>query len=173
MRRSAILVAVVVLLVEILYLDAIRAQPVASSDMPWRVPFVAGYIILLAACAALGALVSVQPWPAVFLGAAVGGLLLLGFFALFSVGLALLVAGLVAIVPLVRALRGAPHRRLAGGMAITGAFVAVGILFAGFAVTERIITCPPGAQSGGGSTLLSGTYSYTCESGKAVVTWGR
>ncbi len=49
---------------------------------------------------------------------------------------------------------------------IAGGIVAVVGLLAGFAVTERIIACPPGAVSGGGSGgLLAGSYSYTCRGG--------
>jgi hypothetical protein len=98
---------------------------------------------------------------------------LLGFFALFSIGLPLGAAALLAIVGLVRVVGKSERRGMMVASSIAGGIIAVVGLLAGFAVTERIVACPPGAVSGGGSGgLLAGSYSYTCRGGRTIVTWG-
>jgi hypothetical protein len=172
MRRLALIVAIVVAAVDIFYVWYVRFVQVGVSDQPWRVPFVASYLGLVAICAALSAAASAGPWRVALLGASAGGLVVLGFFGLFSIGLPLFVMGLLAVAALVRAITSATSRRLMAGASIAGALVAVLVLMAGFAITERLIACPPGAVSGSGSGLLSGPYSYTCQNGRAIVRYG-
>jgi len=71
----------------------------------------------------------------------------------------------------VRAIRGSTNRRLATGASIAAALTAVLIMLAGFAITDRIIACRPGVVSGGGTGFLTSSYSYTCQNGRAIVTW--
>jgi hypothetical protein len=101
------------------------------------------------------------------------GLLLVGFFAPLSVGLRLVPAGLLAIFVLVRLVGKSERSRVVAASSIAGGIVAVVGVLVGFAVTERIIACPPGAVSSGGSGgLLAGSYSYICLGGRTIVTWG-
>ncbi|MDQ6878468.1 MAG: hypothetical protein M3082_12410 [Candidatus Dormibacteraeota bacterium] len=101
MPQLGLIVAILVAAVDILYLAVVRGQGV--SDQPWVAPFVAAYLAALAICAALAAAVPSGRWQAGLLGTSAAGLLLLGFFALFSIGLPLVAAGLLAIFGLVRA----------------------------------------------------------------------
>ncbi len=173
MRRLGWVVAIGVAIVDILYVWYIRfGQGGAASDLPLRVPFVAAYLALMAICAALSTM-GPGRWRAALLGACAAGLLLLGFFAIFSIGLPLLVIGLLATVILVRTINDSARRRMAGALAMASALVAVVLMLAGFEVTGRIIACPPGAVSGGGTGFLTGSYSYTCQKGRAIVTNGR
>ncbi len=103
MPRLGLIVAILVAAVDILYLAVVRGQGV--SDQPWVAPFVAAYLAALAICAALAAAVPSGRWQAGLLGTSAAGLLLLGFFALFSIGLPLVAAGLLAIFGLVRQLK--------------------------------------------------------------------
>jgi hypothetical protein len=172
MRPLSLIAAILVVATDILYISIIRAQQGGPSDMPWIVPFVAGYLLVMAVCAGLAARLTTGRWTTGLLGAATAGCLLLGYFALMSIGLAVILAGMLSLATLVRVLRQASRAQSAADIA--GALAAVVFLIAGFEVTERIIVCQPGVQSsGGGSGFLTGSYSYTCQNGKAVVTFGK
>ena len=174
MHRLGLIVAIVVAAVDVMYVWYVGFVQGATSDLPWRVPFVASYLAAVAICAMLSATVAARSLRVVLLGAAAGGLLLLGFFAIFSIGLPLVVAGLLTVVALVRAISGETGGGRALGASIAGALAAMVVLLAGFAITERIIGCAPGVVSGsGGGGLFSGPYSYACQNGRANVTYGR
>jgi hypothetical protein len=174
MRRVGFIVAILVATVDILYVWYVRFVQSGTSDLPWRVPFVASYLAAMAICAVLSVTVSLQAWRMALLAASAGGLLLLGFFAMFSIGLPLLLLGLFAIAVLINAVKGSTRRGLAIGSSIAGAIAAVLVLLVGFEITERIIACPPGVISGGGGAgFLTGPYSYTCQNGRAIITYGQ
>jgi len=173
MRRLGLIVAGVVATVDVLYVWYIGFVQSGTSDQPWRVPFVASYLGALAFCAVLSATLPEGSWRIAFAGASAGRLLVLGFLALFSIGLPLVVMGLVTAAGLIRMINSATRRDLAARASIAGALTAVLVMLAGFGIAERIIACPPGAVSGGGGGgLLSGPYSYTCQNGRAIVTYG-
>jgi hypothetical protein len=173
MRRLGLIVGVVVATVDALYIWYVVFVQGATSDLPWRVPFVAAYLGVVAICAVLFATASSPIWRIALVGASAGGLLVLGFFALFSIGLPLVVMGLLLAVALVSAINSGSRRSVAAGASIAGALAAVLVLLAGFEITGRIIACPPGAVSGsGGGGFLSESYSYTCQNGRAIVTYG-
>ncbi len=141
----------------------------AHDPLGWRVTFVAAFIAALAMTAPLSARASATAWRPALLGVSVIGLLAMGFIAIFSIGLPLLVAGGLALVPLVASLTTSrqPAWILKAG---AGALLALTIFVGGFAATERAIACPTtGAETGGGSGLLSGPYHYTCLNGKLTV----
>jgi hypothetical protein len=171
MRRVGLIVAIVVAVVDVLYIWFVGFVQGATSDMPWVVPFVASYLGLLAVCALLSGTGSPSSWRIALLGGSAGGLVVLGFLALFSIGLPLFVMGLASIAALVTAIIGATNRRLATGASIAGALTAVLIMLAGFAITDRIIACRAGVDSGGGTGFLTSSYSYTCQNGRVIVTW--
>jgi hypothetical protein len=157
---------VLVLGVVIAYLLLIRAQGEGPPDA-LTVPFVAAYLTVMAALLWLSLLdqsflVSARP---ALRGGAAAGLLLLGVFAAFSIGLPVFVAGILAAIAAVRALLG-PRRRNAILSEIAAAVVAVIVLVGGFEVTQRLIFCPPtGTMSGSGSHLITGGYWYECVDG--------
>ena len=173
MRRPGLIVAILVLTVDVLYVWYVVFVQGSGSDQPWTVPFVAAYLAALAVCAVLVATLPAATWRLAFLGAAAIGLLVLGFFALMSIGLPLFVMGFVSAAVLVNTIRHSAQRRRALTVLCTGALLSISMLFAGFAVTERIIACPPGAVSGSGSGMFSGSYTYTCQNGHAIVRFGQ
>src|ERR1700674_112760 len=97
MRRLGLIVAIVVAIVDALYLWYIGFVQGGTSDQPWRVPFVASYLGALAICAVLSVTVPEGSWRLVLAGASVGGLLVLGFLTMFSIGLPLVVVGLLTV----------------------------------------------------------------------------
>lgn len=144
----------------------IRIQENQPPDL-FTVPFVAGYIALMGAL--LGTSVTsrervVRLRPALRAGAA-AGLLAMGVLALMSIGLALVLSGIVAGVAAVGSLR--PFRVIALLSQVVAVVVAVAVLIAGFEVSARIIVCPQtGSASGGGPGFVTGGYHYECVDGQ-------
>jgi hypothetical protein len=166
MRWAGVGVASVAAAVDVLYLEIVGSQ--GSNPQYLRVPFVAAFIALTAICAALSSLASAR-WRPPLLGFSAAGLLLVGFFAIFSIGLPLLIAGLVALAGLIAEVRGS-FRKGASGVAAGGGVVAVIVLLAGFSLTELAIRCPAsGVESGSGADLLTGSYQYTCDNGTLTI----
>jgi hypothetical protein len=170
MRWAGVGAAIIAAVVDVLYLGLVGSQGAGDSQF-LRVPFVAAFIALMAICAALSSRTSAARWRPVLLGVSAAGLLLLGYFALFSIGLALLAAGVLALLALINALSHPElSRAAAGGMAAAGAVLAVALLLAGFSVAEVVIRCPAkGVESGGGTRLLGGSYSYSCDNGTLTI----
>lgn len=175
MRWAGIAAAVIAGSVDVLYLGVVGSQ--GGSDPQFlRVPFVAAFIALMAICTALSTRKSAARWRPLLLGVSAGGLLLLGYFAIFSIGLPLLVAGALALIGLLNTLRptgtaaGTSGRR-AAGMAVGGAVLAVVVLLAGFSLAEVVIRCPAkGVEGGGGTRLLGGgSYEYSCNNGNLTI----
>jgi hypothetical protein len=172
-RTTALLVwaaMALVLLDLVVYVMVIRGQGAWPPDA-FTVPFVAGYMVIMALLLWLSLLdapnlAALRP---ALRGGAAAGLLLLGVFALFSVGLPLFVAGVLTSITAIRALAGRGLRS-AVLSEVAAAVIAVAVLVAGFAVTQRLIVCPPsGTMGGGGYALFTGTYSYECVNG--TLTW--
>jgi hypothetical protein len=165
---------VLVLAVLIAYQLLIRGQGGHGDtppDLVAVVPFVSGYMALVVALLWLAVLD--QPRFAMFrpamLASAAAGLLLLGVFALFSIGLPLFVAGVLAAIAAIRVLVGRASRN-AILSEVAAAVTAVLLLVGGFEVTQRIIVCPPNETiGGGGSGFLTGPYHYECVNG--TLTW--
>jgi hypothetical protein len=131
----------------------------------------------MAICAALSSLASAARWRTLLLGISAAGLLLLGFFAIFSIGFPLMAAGALTLVELIKTLRpGDPSRgplRKAASTCIAagGAVLAVALLLGGLSVTELAIRCPASGTMGGsgGPTLLGGSYQYSCNNGALTI----
>src|ERR1051326_8169589 len=127
--------------IDALYLALIRSQSGAPSDTPWVVPFVAGYLLLMALALAASLLVP-APARALLRGGASAGLLVLGVLSAFSIGAAVLIAAGLAIVATVLGLRARP-----GGPALlaagAGAVASVVILLGGFQVVWSHVVCQP------------------------------
>jgi hypothetical protein len=172
-RLTATLVwASVVLALGVLvaYVLLIRAQGEPLPDA-FTVPFVAGYLALMAVLMWLSLvdhprLASMRP---ALRGAGAAGLLVLGVIAAASIGLPILVAGVLATIAAVRALAG-PQIGKAVLFEVASAVIAVIVLVGGFEVTQRLILCPPtGTIGGGGSGFVTGAYHYQCVDGKLTM----
>jgi hypothetical protein len=126
-------------------------------------------VYLVALAALLGLSIAVrfgQATRTAMRGAAAGGLLVLGVIAAFSIGLPLIVGGILAGIAAARSAR-PPGRFAATLLGFAAAFVAVAVLIAGFEVTERAIVCPvSGTASGGGAGFVTGPYHYQCVNGR-------
>jgi hypothetical protein len=161
------LALVVVLATDVAYLLVIRAQGGADPTTAYTVPFVAAYLVVMAATLSA----SLIKWtPAVaalpLRAAAAGGLLVLGLLAIFSIGLPLLVAGSVSGASALVTLGGS-QLKSSVLLGFGAAAIAVAVLVAGFTVTAGIIVCPAqGSMSGGGTRLLTGPYYYDCVNGE-------
>jgi hypothetical protein len=169
-RSTAALVwaAIVIVLADaIAYLLLVRGQGGEPPDLAATVRFIAGYMVLMALLLWLSVLnqpllVKLQPALRAY---AAAGLLVLGVVGLWSVGLPLLVAGVLATIAAIRALEG-PDRSRRVLSEIAAAVIAVTVLVGGYEVTQRVIVCPPsGNMSGTGSGLITGAYSYECSNG--------
>jgi hypothetical protein len=164
-RVTSLVAFAIVLATDILYVGLIGSQ--GQDFQPYVPRFVASYLAVMAALIVIALL----PRPEIFAirlpmrAAAAGGLLALGFLAAFSIGLPLVVAGVLTTVALTRTSRrpGSALRRLAG---LGAALLAIGLLVAGLEITGRLIVCPEtGTGSGTGSGLVTGSYSYECNQG--------
>ncbi len=155
-----------VMLEVVVYVLLIRSQGEAAPDV-YTVPFVAGYLVVMAAllAASLTRLPN-QGWRMSLRAGAAGGLLVLGIIAVFSIGLPLIFAGILATGASVRTLKG-PIWTPAALAGVVAAVAAVAVLVAGFEVTERLIVCPAsGNVSGGGPGFVTGPYHYECVDGQ-------
>jgi hypothetical protein len=151
------------------YIALIKGQGDVAPDA-YTVPFVAGYLLALAALLAYSLMREARPaWRMPLRAAAAGGLLVLGVLAIFSVGLPLVVAGALATGSTVRTPRG-PQLTRASLSAVAAAVLAVIVLVAGFEITQRVIVCPATGTSGGGGTgFVTGPYYYDCVDGRLTL----
>jgi hypothetical protein len=147
------------------YVLIIRAQETYPPEA-LAVPFVAGYLALMAAMLGVSlraGRLAVRLRPVLRAGAA-AGLLVMGALALMSIGILLVVAGGLATATAVMTLVGRHWSTFLYEAA--AAFVALALLVAGFEATDRLIICPAKGVSGGsGYGLVTGGYHYTCVDG--------
>jgi hypothetical protein len=158
---------VIVLLTDALYVALIASQPDQSPDSRVTVPFIAGYMLVMAGLLAASLLSRprILAVRTLLRAGPAGGLLLLGTLAAFSIGLPILVASALGIVGAARSLPRPAWRRPAAVGALA-ALTSVVVLVAGIDVSERVIICPAsGVISGSGSGLVSGPYHYECQNG--------
>lgn len=167
-RSTRILVAVPVVIAVVA--DALYVAIVVNQDPKppevFTLPFVAVYLALMAGLLAISL---IHRWSAVgrtaFRSAAAGGLLVLGLLALMSIGLVLVIAGVMASVATARTLR-RPLFTPTNLLGAASVVIAIAVLIAGFEITGRTIVCPAqGSMSGGGSGFVTGPYYYDCVEG--------
>jgi len=148
----------------------IRGQGEPQPDA-FTVPFVAGYLALMAVALWLSlldrpTLVTLRP---ALRATAAAGLLVLGILAAMSIGLPIFAAGVLAAVAAIRALAG-PRLRNAVLAELAAAVIAVTVLVGGFELTQRLILCQSSGTIGGsGSGFVTGGYHYQCDNG--TLTW--
>ena len=157
----------IVLATDALYVAVINAQ--GPTDPMVYVPrFVASYLAVTAALIVIALLPrhEIAAIRVPMRAAAAAGLLVAGLIGAFSIGLPLVVAGILTTVALTRTTRlpGSRGGRLFG---LVAAALAVGVLLGGLEVTMRVVVCPEtGTSSGGGSGLVTGPYHYECDNGR-------
>jgi hypothetical protein len=133
---------------------------------------VASYLLLTAVLLALSLvdlpfLVGLRP---ALRTAAAAGLLVLGLLAVFSIGLALLIAGGVATAAAVKTIA-ATHRASAVVSAVLAAVLAVVVLVIGLEIAWRTIVCPPTGEMGGDTVgVFTGGVNFTCRDGHLTET---
>jgi hypothetical protein len=157
---------VIVLVTDFGYLLIIRAQQTDAPE-PLTVPFVATFLGLMAALLGVSLMTSslvIRIRPALRAGAA-SGLLVTGVLALMSIGIVLVVAGVLSAVAAVMSIAGRGLPALAAE--VVAAALVVVVLISGFEVTQRLIVCPAtGSSGGGGPGFLTGGYHWACVNGQ-------
>jgi hypothetical protein len=168
-RPTAVVVwiSIAVVVADLLvYVVLIKSQGGTAPDA-FTVPFVAGYLALMAVVLRLSlansqGLATLRP---ALRAAAAAGLLLLGIFAALSIGIPIFLAGILAFVAAIRALIGR-NVRSAIISEIAAGVIAVLVLVGGFELTQRIILCPPSGNVGGSSSgFVTGAFHYQCVNG--------
>ena len=174
MRWAGVGAAIIAATVDVLYLGILSTQGGSASQF-LRAPFGAAFITLMAICAALSSVASARRWRSLLLGVSAGGLMLLGYLTMFSIGLPLVLAGALAGLGLIKTLgearsSGERSGRAAIATGAGGAVLAVVVLLAGVSFTELAIRCPSNGQEGGsGFSLLGGIYQYRCDNGVLTI----
>jgi hypothetical protein len=163
-RVLTALAVVVVAGVDALYIGLIRGQGGGDSTTPLVVPFVAGYLALMAGLL-LASLLAPPSFVPALRGGAAGGLLVMGGLAAFSIGVAVILAALLAIGATVMAALSRP-----GAVSVVSAgaaaLVAVALLVAGFQFAWSYLVCPAGGEgSGTVPSLMGAGGSYECNDG--------
>lgn len=168
---ARVLVAVAIVAIAaivVLYVSIIHVQGGPSTPDVLTVPFVAGYQLLMAALLGASLLASPALRPALR-GAASAGLLVLGWLAIFSIGIAILIAAGLAIASTALALNERPGARPVVSAVLAGA-LAVALLVAGFEFSWHYLVCPASGESGGTTaSLLGHSSSYDCNNGVLTV----
>jgi hypothetical protein len=155
-----------VLVTDTIFAAIVRGQQERPPDA-FTQPFVAAYLLVVALLLALSLKQRLNlTLRTAMRAAAAGGLLVLGIIAAFSVGLPLILAGIMAAAATVRTVA-PPHWTPAALLSTAAAFLSVAVLIAGFEVTERLIQCPgTGTTTGGGTGFVTGAYHYECVNGR-------
>lgn len=133
------------------------------------VPFVASYIALTVVMLWVSLQTRAVLVRSVLRSGAAAGLLVLGVLGAFSIGLPLLIAGVVAVVATVITVTGAPSVHVIGS-ASAAAVLAVAVLLVGFELTARVIVCPDsGSSSGAWNGMLTRGFTWDCVGGRLII----
>ena len=123
-RAPGVVAAVIAWLTDAAYLAAIARQGGSSDHVV--VPFVGSLIAVLALCAAVSEAVAGLRLKTALAALGSGGLVALGIFGIFSIGLLLLAAALFVTVSTVRAVRAGGPAAIAIACFLAGVVIAVG-----------------------------------------------
>ncbi len=160
--------AVLAIFIDAVYWQLV-GQGIRNMPLPYRVPFVAGFIFAMAVAATASLEERLRELRSGLLALSATGLLALGWLAIFSIGLPLLIVGSIMAAAAFAAVIASSQPRGAL-MAVGGVLVALAVLVAGFELTDRMISCPStGWSSGGGNHLVTGAYHYQCLNGHLTV----
>ena len=168
MHKLCLAGAALAFLIDGVYLAVIETQHDAGV-LSFRVPFVAGFIAVAGVAAGLASWPRLDRRAPLLLGFSAASLVAMGVIAIFSVGIAILLAAVPVVVAAVLSLSRA--RQPLGLMQGLGGFVLALVVFvAGLQLTEMPVACPPtGYVAGSGPGLFSGPYHWTCVNGKLTV----
>jgi hypothetical protein len=152
-----------ILAIDVLYLAIVRLQGDPPPVDVLTVPFIAGYLLLMAALlgASLIALPALRP---ALRAAASCGLLVLGLLAAFSIGILILATAALAITSLAQSIeRDRSPRTL--GASLAASVVAVAVLVAGLQLAWNFLVCPSTGQVSGTAGFF-GQSHYQCTDGR-------
>ena len=155
------------------YMELIRNQgsPGSPGDPAVLVPvFVAFYLVAMAlllalSLAAAAPLMKARP---ALRAAASAGLLVMGLVAAFSIGVPLLIAGMLAVAATILSLR-ARSTLQTWVSAAAAATIALVVLVVGFQASWNYIQCPATGQGSGTTAGFFGGSSYTCNGGRLII----
>jgi len=169
LARIFVFVAVAILVAMVaLYLTLIQNQGGPPPDNVLTVPFVAGYLIFMAALLVSSLAIPAGARPAVRAGAG-SGLVALGVLSAFSIGVPVLMAGAFALATAGMAIAARPGARSIVSAVLAG-LLAVIVLMAGFEYTWTHIVCPATGESGGTTASVFGNgTTYECNNGVLTV----
>ena len=167
-RTLALVGAGIALVVDVVYLGIIEGQP-GDGALSLRVPFVAAFIGLMAVASWIGARARMERYAPPLLALSGAGLFAMAAIALFSIGLAIMLAAVPVLIAAVAATARARSQR-ALVQALGGALVALAVFVVGIASTEIPVACPPtGFAAGSGPGLFRGPYHWSCANGVLTV----
>jgi hypothetical protein len=165
-ERTLVALAVVSLVaIDALYVAIIRSQGGPDPVDVLTVPFVAGYMALLAFLLGLSIFLPPAIRPALR-AASTAGLLALAVLTVFSIGIGVFIAAMLALAATVMALveRHGPSVLGSAGFA---AVLAVAVMVTGLQFSWQHIECPPTGQVGGTTPgFFTGGVSYECDGGR-------
>lgn len=149
------------------YIAIVRSQGGPPPTDILTVPFVASYLLTMAALLAIslierGWIKTLRP---ALRGGASAGLLAVSVLSAFSIGLAVLIAAALAIAATVVSIISAPRRATFIGAAM-GAVLSLAWLAFGLEVAWNVIVCPPAGQSSG---ITPSGVNYDCSDGELTV----
>jgi len=131
-RAPGVAAAVIAWAIDAVYLAAIAQQGTSSEHAV--VPFVGSLIAVLGVCSATSEAVEGIRLKTALAGVGSGGLIALGIFGIFSIGLLLLAAALFASVSTVRAVRAGGPASIAIACTLAGVVIAA----AGLVIVYRV-----------------------------------
>ena len=167
-RTLAALSAVAVVAIDVLYMVIVRSQGGPDPVDVWTVPFVAGYLAVMALLLGLSIFLPPTVRPALR-AASSAGLLVLAVLTAFSIGTGVLIAAILSIAATIIALV-EKHGPPVLGSAIFAAVLAVGAMLIGLQVTWQHIVCPATGQTGGSTpAIFTSGSTYECNDGVLTV----
>ena len=166
MKRLALVSAAIGIGTDAGYLLILHGQ--SASDGTLRSVFVAVVIAVASLAAATARLANRAMLQRLLLAFAAAVFLILGVLSLFSIGMPLIAAGVVASVAELN-LRG-NNRPAAIAATCMGLALAVAVALAGLQWTSYPVQCPsPGDSAGSGNTFFGSSFSWTCHAGHITV----
>ncbi len=153
------------------YLGIVAIQGGPPPDNFLTVPFVAGYLALMALllAASLSGAAPIALMRPALRAAPAAGLMVLGVLAIFSIGLPVLIAPSLATAATVVTFVTQPARGAVVAAVVAG-LISVAALLAGLEFTWHYVVCPPtGLTAGTTAGIFIPSYSYECSYGHLTI----
>lgn len=160
-----VIAAAVPVVMDGVYLGIIRSQPQQPDTVV--VPVVVAALLVMSAVLLLSLLPRIDPVLRVTLrAAAAAALLVFGFLTGFSIGVPVLLAGVIAVTATALSVERA-RRRVSVFSAATAALIAAATVLVGIDAVQRIVVCPAiGTYEVQGQGIVLGSYHYRCAEGR-------